>query len=142
MAEQSSLWKGALKALVVAIIATSAVRWLALTALSVPAEFPPLAAPFPTIFFTAIGTLGAAGVFAIVRKRAERPVYAFRRIATVVLILSFLPALWLLSDGAAGAFPGATPTGVGVLIVMHMVAALTIVWGLTGPFRTEASDLE
>ena len=138
MAEPSSLWKGALKGLVVAIISTLAVRWLALTVLSVPAEFPPLAAPFPTIFFTAIGTLGAAGVFAIVRRRAENPVSAFRRIAIVTLILSFLPDLWLLSDGGSGAFPGATPTGVGVLMVLHTVAALTIVWGLTGPFRTEA----
>ena len=135
MAEQTSLWKGALKGLVVAIIATLAVRWLALTMLSVPPEFPPLAAPFPTIFFTVIGALGATSVFSIVRKRAEHPVPAFQRIAVVTLMLSYLPDFWLLSDGAAGTFPGATPTGVGVLMVLHTVAALSIVTGLTGTSR-------
>ena len=37
----------------------------------------------------------------------------------------------MLGDGAAGAFPGATPTGVGVLMLMHVVAAAVIVWFLT-----------
>ncbi len=132
MTEQSPLWRGTLKALVVAISATSAVRWLAVTALDIPAGFPPLGGPAPTIFFTVIGTVGAAGVLGIVRRRAAHPGAAFRRIAILVLVLSFLPDLWLLSGGGSGAFPGATSTGVGVLMVLHMVAALTIVWGLTG----------
>ena len=131
MTEQSSLGRATLKALVVAISATSAVRWLAVTALDIPADFPPLAGPAPTIFFTVIGTLGAAGVLGIVRRRAAHPAAAFRRIAILVLVLSFLPDFWLFSGGAS-VFPGATSTGVGVLMVLHMVAALTIVWGLTG----------
>ncbi len=132
MTEQSPLWRGTLKALVVAISATSAVRWLAVTALDIPAEFPPLAGPAPTIFFTVIGTLGAAGVLGIVRRRAAHPGATFRRIALLVLMLTFVPDFWLFSDGGSGAFPGATSTGVGVLMVLHIVAALTIVWGLTG----------
>ncbi len=132
MTEQSSLGRATLKALVVAISATLAVWWLAVTALDIPAEFPPLAGPAPTIFFTVIGTLGAAGVLGIVRRRATHPAAAFRRIALMALVLSFLPGLWLLSGSGSGVFPGATSTGVGVLMVLHMVAALSIVWGLTG----------
>jgi len=45
--------------------------------------------------------------------------------------LAFLPDLWLLSDGAVGAFPGATPIAVGVLMLMHVAAAAVIVWFLT-----------
>jgi hypothetical protein len=130
MTEQSSLGRATLKALVVAISATLAVWWLAVTALAIPAEFPPLAGPAPTIFFTVIGTLGAAGVLGIVRRRATHPAATFRRIALMALVLSFLPDLWLLSGSSS--FPGATSTGVGVLMVLHIVAALTIVWGLIG----------
>jgi hypothetical protein len=132
MTEQSSLGRATLKALVVAISATLAVRWLAVTVFDIPAEFPPLAGPAPTIFFTAIGTLGAAGVLGIVRRRAAHPGAAFRRIALLALMVSFVPDFWLFSGSASGVFPGATSTGVGVLMVLHMVAALTIVWGLTG----------
>jgi hypothetical protein len=49
-----------------------------------------------------------------------------------VLLLSFLPDLWLLSDAAAEAFPGATGSGVAVLMLMHVAAAGVIVWALTG----------
>ena len=48
----------------------------------------------------------------------------------MALVLSFLPDLWLLNGSSS--FPGATSTGVGVLMVLHIVAALTIVWGLIG----------
>jgi hypothetical protein len=130
MTEQSSLGRATLRALVVAISATLAVWWLAVTALAIPAEFPPLAGPAPTIFFTVIGTLGAAGVLGIVRRRATHPAATFRRIALMALVLSFLPDLWLLSGSSS--FPGVTSTGVGVLMVLHIVAALTIVWGLIG----------
>ena len=120
-----------LKALVGSIVATSVVRWAAVATLDIPIEFPPLAGPGPTIFFTAVGALGAIAVFAVLRRRSHRPEYLFRWIALGVLLLSFPADLWLLSDGAAGAFPGATPTGVTVLMVMHVVAAAVIVWGLT-----------
>ena len=51
------------------------------------------------------------------------------------LLLSFLPDLWLLSEPGSQAFPGATPTHVVVLMVLHTVAAAVIVPGLT--LRTE-----
>ena len=129
----------ALKGLAGSIIATLAVRWAAVTTLDIPSEFLPLASSGPTIFFTAVGALGAAAVFAIVRRHAERPEYVFRWIAGGVLLLTFLPDLWLLSDGAAGSIPGATATAVGTLMLMHVVAASVIVGFLTarGPMGSD-----
>ena len=143
MMRKDSLWVGGLKGLVGSIIATLAVRWAALATFDIPTEFPPLAAPAPTIFFTVVGALGATAVFGVVRRYADRPEYLFRWIALGVLLLSFLADLWLLGDGAAGAFPGVTPTGVGVLMLMHVAAAAAIVWFLTvrGPIGpTEPGD--
>jgi hypothetical protein len=132
VSQAEKLWVAGLKALIGAMIATLAVRWAAVATLDIPAEFPPFAGPGPTIFFTTLGALGAIGVFGVVRRRSDRPEQLFRRIAVGVLLLTFLPDLWLLSDGAAGAFPGATPTAVGVLMLMHLIAAAVIVWSLTG----------
>ena len=130
MTAKDRLWARGLKGLVGSVIATLAVRWAALAALDIPTEFPPLAGPAPTIFFTAVGALGATAVFGVVRRRADRPEYLFRWIALGVLLLSFLPDMLLLGDGAA-AFPGVTPTGVGVLMLMHVAAAAAIGWFLT-----------
>ena len=59
MARKDRLWVRGLKALVGSIIATLAVRQAALATLDIPSDFPPLAEPGPTVFFTAVGTLGA-----------------------------------------------------------------------------------
>ena len=130
MTAKDRLWARGLKGLVGSIIATLSVRWAAIATLDIPTEFPPLAGPAPTIFSTAVGALGATAVFGVVRRRADRPEYLFRWIALGVLLLSFLPDMLLFGDGAA-AFPGVTPTGVGVLMLMHVAAAAAIVWFLT-----------
>ncbi len=124
-------WVGGLKAVVGSVLATLAVRSVALATLDIPAEFPPLAGPGPTVFLTTVSALVAIGVFEGVRRSANRPKRVFRRIAAGVLLVSFVPDLSLLSDGATAAFPGATPAGVATLMLMHVVAALVIVWSLT-----------
>ncbi len=131
MTRKERLWVVGLRTLVASIIATLVVRQAAVATIDIPTEFPPLAEPGPTVFFTAVAVFGATGVFAVLQRRSDRPEYLFRWIALGVLLLSSLPDLWLLSDGAAGAFPGATPTAVGVLMLMHVVAAAVIVWFLT-----------
>ena len=140
MTRKDRLWVKGLKGLVGSVIATLAVRWVALATLDISAEFPPLAGPGPTIFFTVVAALGATGVFGVIRRRADRPEHLFRWIAIWVLLLSSLPDLWLLGDGAADAFPGATLAAVGVLTLMHVAAAAVIVWFLTasGPPRPAA----
>lgn len=114
-----------------ALAATLATRMLGLALIDVPPEFPPLSGPGPTIFFTTVSSIVAVIVYAGVRRWSKRPDRLFRVIAAVVLVLSFLPDLWLLGEGAATAFPGATPGGVGLLMMMHVVAAVVIVWALT-----------
>ena len=131
MTRKDRLWVAGLRALVASIIATLAVRQAALATLDIPTEFPPLAEAGPTVFFTAVGVFGATGVFAVIRRRSDRPEVLFRWIAVGVLLLSAWPDLWLPSDGAVGAFPGATPSAVGVLMLMHVVAGAVIVWFLT-----------
>ena len=140
MAGKDKLRIAALKGLTGSIIATLVVRWVAVTMLDIPPEFLPLATPGPTIFFTAVGAIGAAGVFAVVRRRARRPASVFRRVALVVLLFSLPPDLWLLSDGAATSIPVGTPTGVGVLMLMHVVTAVVIVWALTGGGDLDATE--
>lgn len=129
---QQKLWLAGAKALAAAVVGTLVVRWLGVTALEIPPEFPPLAVPGPTIFFTAVAAVGATAVYAVLRRVAERPAYVFRWIAAVVLLVSFAPDAWLLTGGAAESFPGATPAAVGTLMLQHVVAAGAIVWGLTG----------
>ena len=125
-----SLWKAGLKALVGSLAATLVVRSLALAAFAIPPEFPPLAGPGSTIVFTTAGALGATGVLAVIRWRSERPARLFRRVALWTLLASLVPDLWLLTDAAATAFPGATAAGVGTLMAMHLAAAAAIVWAL------------
>jgi hypothetical protein len=66
---------------------------------------------------TALGVLGAVIVFALLARFARRPLLMFKRIATVALVLSFVPDILLL----VASEPGATLASVGVLMSMHVV---------------------
>ena len=125
------LWWTGLKTLVTALVATLTVRWVGVSVLDIPLEFPPLAQAGPTVFFTTVGALAAIAVFAVVRRRSRAPARLFRGIAAAVLLLSFIPDLWLLSEGAGAIFPGGSVPGVGLLMFMHVVAATVIVGFLT-----------
>lgn len=140
MPSRRSLWVSVLMAVGGALVATLAVRIVGLALFAIPPEFGPLDGPGPTIFFTGVSGVVAVGVYALLRRTSERPDPLFRWIALVVLVLSFLPDLWLLSDGAAEALPGATPAGVGILMAMHVAAAVSIVWALTGEARQAGSS--
>jgi Family of unknown function (DUF6069) len=107
------------------------VRGVAVSFIDVPPDFLPLAEAAASIFFTAMLGTAAVGVYATTRRVAKRPERTFRWIAAGALVLSFLPDLWLLSEPGGQAFPGATPTHVVVLMVLHTVAAAVIVPGLT-----------
>ncbi len=129
--QRKGIWLSGLMAVGSALVGTLVVRALAVALLDIPPEFLPLAGPGPVIFFTTVASVAAVGVYAIVRRVALRPNFAFRIIAGVVLVLSIMPDLWLLTEGAEEAFPGATPAAVGVLILLHVVAAIAVVWSLT-----------
>jgi len=132
VAQAKTIWIVGPLAVVVAIAATLLVRFLGLLLIDVPTSFPPLAGPGPTIFFTVVSGAVASGVYARIRRVSARADTTFRWVALAVLLLSFAPDLWLLSEGAAEAFPGATPGAVGILMAMHVAAAAAIVGVLTG----------
>ncbi len=122
-------WVGPL-AIVAAIVANLVARGIVLALVDVPAEFPPLQSP-TIVFFTTIGVGLGALVFALIGRRAKRPIRTFRIVALVALVVSILPNLSLMANPAGAPFPGATSQGFGLLIVFHVVAAVAAVATLT-----------
>ncbi len=70
---------------------------------------------------SAIGAVGAAVVLGVIGRFSRRPIRVFRLTALVVLLLSLAP---IPLQGVAGPSAGA-------LILMHVVAAATVVGVLT-----------
>ena len=64
-------------------------------------------------------------VFALINRLSLRPIQLYRIIATIVLLISFVPDFLLLSA------PGAHVSDVTVLIVMHIATFLVTVGMLT-----------
>lgn len=124
-------WLVWLQTILAAVVGTLLLRTGALAVFDIPAEFPPFATAGPTIFLTVIGGAAALAVAHLVGKSASQPVQRFRRIAIVALLVSLLPDAWMLTAGAAGAFPGATVPAVITLMLQHVVAAFIVIWMLT-----------
>jgi hypothetical protein len=110
------LWVGPL-AIVASILANLLLRQIAVAALRPDPVFQPLTFG-PPIALTALGVLGAVIVFGLVARFARDPIPLFRRIALVVLIVSFVPDILMLVTNT----PGATVANVLVLMLMHVVA--------------------
>ena len=121
------LWVGPL-AVLASVIANVLVSLTAVALVGISPEFEPLHLR-PVIGFTVAGVLGAVIVFALVARFSRRPVRLFRRIALVVLLLSFVPDLSLLLY--ASPYAGTTVQSVIVLMLMHVVAWLISVGLLT-----------
>lgn len=123
------LWVGPL-AVITAVIVNSIVRVIAVPLLHIPTEFQPLSwGQF--IFLTVVGTSLGGVVFAVVARFAKRPIRTFRIIAVVALLLSWLPDFGLLAAGDRAPYPGVSPASVGVLMLMHVLAAVVSVGILT-----------
>ncbi|MBD95834.1 MAG: hypothetical protein CL482_16495 [Acidobacteria bacterium] len=127
---RGSFVKSGAIALVLSVVANLLVRAGASALFDIPPEFPPLQGAGPVVFFSVIGVLAALGVFAGIGGVSSRPVPVFRIVAGVVLVVSFIPDLWLLTESGAASFPGATPAGVGTLMLMHVVSAAAVVWAV------------
>lgn len=112
------LWWVGLLTIVASVVANVLVRLLAVATLDISPDFEPLSGYVHVIRLTAFGVLGAIIVFALLARFARRPILMFKRIAAVVLVLSFVPTVWLL----VASMPGATAVSVGVLMLMHLVA--------------------
>jgi len=125
------LWVGPL-AVLASVIANVLVSITTVALVGISPEFEPLHLR-PVIGFTIVGVLGAVLVFALVARFSRRPVRLFRRIALVVLLLSFMPDLSLLN---ASPYAGTTVQSVIALMLMHVVACLISVSLLTTLTRT------
>jgi CDP-diglyceride synthetase len=88
---------------------------------SVAPVFRALSVP-PVAFLSAVGAVGAAVVYELLRRRSATPDRTFRRVAGAVLVVSLVPdvALLVVDDAA-------TLAGVLVLMVMHAVVAAVCV---------------
>ncbi len=125
------LWVGPL-AVLASVIANVLVSITTVALVGISPEFEPVHLR-PVIGFTVVGVLGAVLVFALVARFSRRPVRLFRRIALVVLLLSFMPDLSLLN---ASPYAGTTVQSVIALMLMHVVAWLISVSLLTTLTRT------
>ena len=117
--------------IIASVAATLVVRALSRVMLDISPESPPLAIAGPTVFFTVVFVPLGVLVFTTVRRFASHPTRLFRIIAVGALLLSRMPDLLLLTEGASAAFPGANGAAVGVLMCQHVVAAAVVVWMLT-----------
>ena len=129
------IWTLWLQMVVAGVGANVTLRTVALMMLDIPAEFPPLAMPVPTIFFTVMGVSAGLGVSLWVGRSSAQPERRFRWIVIVALLLSFLPDVWLLSDAARIPFPGATIPAVVTLMAQHVLAGVIVVWLVTRRWR-------
>jgi hypothetical protein len=83
----------------------------------------------PVAALTAIGTIGATIVYAILRAFMARPNKAFIWLSVIVLLISLIPD-YLIIGSTTGPFAGATLPSALTLMLMHVAAALIIVWSL------------
>jgi hypothetical protein len=104
---------------VVAAVANVALATVLRSWLQVPAGFQPLTTP-AVVSVTIIAMIAATLVFAWTAQARPDPIRTFLVIATVGLILSWLPvlAIW-----ATGVFHGTTAAGILSLMTLHVVAA-------------------
>ncbi|MDR7615453.1 MAG: DUF6069 family protein [Armatimonadota bacterium] len=124
------IWQGWVLALVSAAVANELLRLAATALFPVPPAFQPLTRP-AVFFWTAVGTTGAALVYAALRRYAADPARTFRRVALAVLVLSWIPDVLLLVSPPAQ-LPPALPEAVVTLMVLHLPPWLASVGFLTG----------
>ncbi len=128
--DHGRIWWVGLLAIGASVVANLLVRTMLYALFELPAEFPPLQAgaiALLTVLYTFVGVV----VFAIVARFARRPITAFRLIATVALILSLVPNLFLARNPDAGPFPGGEAQAFMALLVFHLVTFISVVGMLT-----------
>jgi hypothetical protein len=124
------LWAGPVT-IASAMAANTLVGVIAIAALRPDSRFVPLLPGAPAVF-TLFGVMGAALILAAVGRLSRRPIWLFKRIALIVLPITWVPDVLLLLEPG---IPGTTVANVMVLMLMHAVAAGLCVTVLTGLAR-------
>lgn len=120
----------------VAVAATALIRMVALALVNAPADFVPLPLGWgPAIASSALGAVGATVAYGVITRVSQRPNRTFTVVATVVLVLSFVPMLTLpptVADALAPVMPA--------LAVMHVTVAVISVGVLTQASTVKTSE--
>jgi hypothetical protein len=116
-------------AVVVAALVNLAIRVLFMQWFQLSPAFSPLGIG-PVIFWSVISGIAAVLVFALVARRARRPVTAYLLIAIGVYVLTFIPDGLLLFSNLPF-LPGTSIYAVLALMSMHAAEAIIIILTLT-----------
>src|SRR5215207_3031642 len=109
-----------------AVIATLLVYALGSVIVGYDPQFIILANASGTILFTVVPAIIAVLLYAALMRFTSNPARIFTNIAVVVLIVSLIPDLTYIPS-----VPGASSGQTAILMLMHVVAAVVIVWMLT-----------
>lgn len=96
-------------------------------------QFVVLASVSATILFTIVPAIVAVLLYAILLRFTKNPVRTFTIIAAVVLVISVIPDFFYIPT-----VPGASLGQTVVLMLMHVAAAVVIVWTLTNFTQPES----
>lgn len=118
---------------IAAVLANLLVYIAAGTAVDYNPDFPPLANASGTVFFTLVSAVGAVLVYAGLTRFTANPVRTFTVVSAVVFVVTLIPDLTYIPT-----VEGSSTSQTAVLILMHVVAAIVIVWSLTSLARPRA----
>jgi hypothetical protein len=129
-------WVGPLT--IVAAAVATAIAAFVLLAMGILPSTQPAFQPFSVGIGTAMQVLLGVIVFAVIGKFARRPIFIFRIVAWVVLVLSFLNPIM----AGAGMMPGFEIDTMAVigLIILHVVAGVLTIWLLTSQARARSGS--
>ncbi len=118
------LWRVGLLAVISSVMVNFLLALLARTFLPISSDFVYLQT-HDILPLTIAGAVGATLVFALVNRFFRNPIMIYRIIATVVLLLSFIPDFPLINTA------GASVLAVGALMFLHVATYLVCVGLLT-----------
>ena len=94
----------------------------------------------PVATLTVVGALGAIIVYAILKSLLSNPNKVFVIISFAVFLVSLIPD-YLILNSTNPLFAGATIPSVGLLMLMHAIAAIAIVYPLVKLTRVRSDDV-
>ncbi|MBW3632876.1 MAG: hypothetical protein KY456_07600 [Chloroflexi bacterium] len=111
---------------IAAVLANVLVYFIGGAVVGYDPEFVVLRNVSAVILFTVVPAIAAVLLYAVLLRFTANPARTFTIIAAVVLVVSLIPDVTYIPS-----VPGATGGQTAILSVMHVVAAIVIVWMLT-----------
>jgi hypothetical protein len=92
----------------------------------------------PVTMLTVLGVIAATIVYALMRLLLANPNVPFVWLSGIVLLISFIPDYQIIGQ-TTGMFAGGTISSALTLMLMHLAAAVIIVWSLVKLWGERAS---